>query len=119
MGIQALFKIVGSNSQWRKVSLERIKYMDDLTRAVYKTMKPELFWNSTTKAKSNDDKDPANAVEPDSEVKPHTVPEQVPSPVESSTRKIRSFLIPPPAPGKWTDLFFKLYLPFTALPIWG
>ncbi|RPB27933.1 hypothetical protein L211DRAFT_845926 [Terfezia boudieri ATCC MYA-4762] len=56
----------------------------------------------TIKATYNGDKNPGDAKKLDPETKLKIVFEQVPSPVGSSTKKIRLFVILPPAPDKQT-----------------
>ncbi|KAF8448433.1 hypothetical protein BGX38DRAFT_1188958 [Terfezia claveryi] len=101
---QAWFKIVDPKSHWDKVSLEGVEDVADLKQVIKRRMEPVLNGYPTAtftiKATYNDDKDPGSAEELDAETKLKTVLEQVPSPVGSSTKKFRFFVILPPAPGK-------------------
>ena len=65
MKVKAWFKIVHSESEWGKVSLQAIEDVDDLKVAIKKKMKDQLKGYDaatlTIKATYNDDVDPQNA----------------------------------------------------------
>lgn len=84
------------------MSLEGVEDVADLKQAIKKRMEPGLngyaIASFTIKATYNGDKNPGDAKKLDPETKLKIVFEQVPSPVGSSTKKIRLFVILPPAP---------------------
>lgn len=113
METQAWFKIVGSEGSWDEVSLEGIKNVARVRKAIKKEAAVALDGYDAShlmiKATYNNDKDPENAVELDPEAELHTVLEQVPSPLGASTKTIRFFITLPLEFGM-LDSFFNLFL---------